>query len=145
MQQFEGAAPANGVGGLRRDSQTIPCAQADLVPLQAQRHITLQHIIDRVAEVALLTDALSVPKSQQRHLAVLAAGKGHAHHAPRLDGDEFPQSRRLLNRQIAERIGDGMLLSKTVRTDWTADACVLYCRIEGVFNIGQTCGFELLP
>ena len=59
MQQFEGAAPANGVGGLRRDSQTIPCAQADLVPLQAQRHITLQHIIDRVAEVALLTDALS--------------------------------------------------------------------------------------
>ena len=47
MQQFEGAAPANGVGGLRRDSQTIPCAQADLVSLQAQRHITLQHIIER--------------------------------------------------------------------------------------------------
>ena len=74
------------------------------MPLQAQRHITLQHIIDRVAEVALLTDALSVPKSQQRHLAVLAAGKGHAHHAPRLDGDEFAQSRRLLNRQIAENV-----------------------------------------
>lgn len=65
--------------------------------------------------------------------------------ATRTDKEALTLAYYELNRQIAERIGDGMLLSKTVRTDWTADACVLYCRIEGVFNIGQTCGFELLP
>lgn len=50
-----------------------------------------------------------------------------------------------LNRQVAACIGAGMLLSKTVQTQWTADACILHCRFTCVRDIGKVSEFELVP
>ena len=64
--------------------------------IEVDEHFSPVGVITRIEAFLQSLEAVSYT-----HLDVY---KRQAHHAPRLDGDEFAQSRRLLNRQIAENV-----------------------------------------